>query len=59
MNLRTLIAAAPWLRRLWRFLPGPLRIPVLVLAAVVWLWRRMRGEEPEVQQDPSADADPA
>lgn len=51
MNLRQLISAAPWLRGLWRFLPGPLRIPVLVLAAVTWLWRRTQG-----QDDPATDA---
>lgn len=43
MNLKAVIASLPWLRRLWRFLPGPLRIPVLVLAFVVWLWRRREG----------------
>lgn len=46
MNLRQLISSAPLLRRLWRFLPGPLRIPVLVLGAILWLWRRGKGEEP-------------
>lgn len=40
MNLRQVIATLPWLRKLWRFLPGPLRVPLLVVAAVVWLWRR-------------------
>lgn len=45
MNLRQLLPALPWLRRLWRFLPGPLRLPLLAVGAVVWLWRRARGED--------------
>lgn len=44
MDTTKLLAAAPWLRKAWRALPGPLRIPVLVLAAIVWFIRR-RGDE--------------
>jgi hypothetical protein len=52
VNLQQIIAALPWLRRAWKFLPGPLRIPLLVIAAVVGLWRRGQDDEP-------ADADTA
>lgn len=45
MDIGKTIAAWPWLRRLWRFLPGPLRIPLLVIGLVGWLWRRARGED--------------
>ena len=47
MDLKRVIATLPVLRKLWRFLPGPLRLPLLVVGAVVWLWRRGRGEDPE------------
>ena len=47
MNLRNVVASWPMLRRLWRWLPGPLRIPVLVLAAAVWVWQRLRGQDPD------------
>lgn len=43
MDLKAVIAAVPFLRRLWRWLPGPLRIVVLVLA--VFFWFRSRGEQ--------------
>lgn len=43
MDLRKIIASWPLLRRLWRWMPGPLRIPLLVVAVVAWGWRRLRG----------------
>ncbi len=46
MDLKQVVAAWPLLRSLWRYLPGPFRIPVLVAAGAVWLWQRGRGEDP-------------
>ena len=43
MNLRAIVSSIPLLRRAWRFLPGPLRIPVLAIGAGIWLWQRFRG----------------
>lgn len=40
MDVKTLLASAPWIRRAWRVVPGPLRIPLLLIALVVWLVRR-------------------
>lgn len=54
MDLQKIIAALPWLRRLWRWLPGPLRIPLLVVAAVIWLWRRGDDQDEGPQQDAAA-----
>lgn len=54
MDLRKIIAAWPLLRRLWRFLPGPLRIPLLVIAAVGWLWQRLRGQDGPSDTSPEA-----
>lgn len=47
MDLKRVIATLPWLRKLWLFLPSPLRIPLLLISAVVWLWRRGKGEDPD------------
>lgn len=54
MNVKQVIASLPWLRRMWRFLPGPLRVPLLVVGAVVWLWRRRAGS-PDVPPADGAD----
>lgn len=43
VNLRTIIAATPWLRRAWRLTPGPLRIPLLLVALVVGARRLFGG----------------
>jgi hypothetical protein len=43
MNLRAIVSSIPLLRRAWRFLPGPLRIPVLVIGAGIYLWQRLTG----------------
>lgn len=40
MDVKSLLAAAPWIRRAWRVVPGPLRIPLLLVALVVWLFKR-------------------
>jgi hypothetical protein len=43
MNLRAIMASLPLLKRAWRWLPGPLRIPVLLIAVVVGVWRFFSG----------------
>lgn len=43
MDLKTLLAAAPWIKKAWRVVPAPLRIPLLVVAFVVWLVNRRDG----------------
>lgn len=43
MNLRAIVSSFPLLRRAWRFLPGPLRIPVLLLGLGIYIWKRMTG----------------
>lgn len=45
MNLKAIISALPILRRLWKWMPGPLKIIVLVLAAVVAIKRMFDGDE--------------
>lgn len=46
MDLKSVITTVPLLRKAWRVLPGPLRIPLLVGGAAVWLYRRSKDEEP-------------
>lgn len=58
MDVKRVIASLPWLRKLWRFLPGPLRVPLLLVGAVVWLWQRSRGEDPDHAPAPELDRDP-
>lgn len=43
MNVRAIVSSIPLLRRAWRFLPGPLRIPVLAIGAGFYLWQRLTG----------------
>ncbi|MDX1658587.1 MAG: hypothetical protein R3343_07195 [Nitriliruptorales bacterium] len=52
MDVKKAIAALPWLRRAWRILPGPLRVPLLVIGALYWLWKRFRGEEDDIEPAP-------
>lgn len=58
MDVSKMLAAAPFLRRAWRALPGPLRIPVVVVAAIVWFVRR-RGEGDAAEPDVPAGGSPA
>jgi hypothetical protein len=37
VDVQTALAAAPWLKRAWKAVPGPLRIPLAVLALAVWV----------------------
>lgn len=54
MNIKKAISALPWLRRLWRVMPGPLRVPLLAVGALYWLWKKFRGQEDEVENQPEA-----
>ncbi len=47
MDTKTLLAAAPFARRAWRWMPGPLRVPLLAFALIVWVYRKVTGDEPE------------
>jgi hypothetical protein len=45
VNPQAIIAALPWLRRLWRLTPPPLRVPLLLLVAVVGLVQFFQGRK--------------
>ena len=55
MNLGAIISAVPWLRRVWQLMPGPLRIPVLLVAAAVGIWYAVTGRKQLLEQDRDAD----
>lgn len=57
MDVRQLIASAPLIRKGWRVLPGPLRIPLLVVAGGVFLYRKLSSDEPETAEGTVSDAD--
>jgi hypothetical protein len=50
MDLGMIMSALPWLKRLWKVLPPPLRIPVLLVAAAVAVWFVITGREDLKQQ---------
>jgi hypothetical protein len=43
VNLKAIIASLPWLRRIWRWLPGPLRVPLLLVAAAIGIVQFIQG----------------
>lgn len=45
MNPQAIISAIPMLRRLWKFLPPPLRVPVLLIAAAIGVWQFLSGRK--------------
>ena len=54
MDIKPAIFAVPWLRRAWRLLPGPLKLPVLIIGAIYALYRWRRGDEPHEGGGPEA-----
>jgi hypothetical protein len=45
MDPQMLLSALPWARRLWKVLPPPLRIPILIAIAGVGVWYLVTGRE--------------
>jgi hypothetical protein len=50
MDLGMIMSAMPWLRRIWKVLPPPLRIPILLVVAAVGVWYLITGREDLKQQ---------
>jgi hypothetical protein len=55
VNLKAIIASLPMLRRAWKFLPGPLRVPVLVIAAIIGIVQFVTGRR--ANKDDAGDRD--
>jgi hypothetical protein len=45
MDIGMIMSALPWLRRVWKVLPPPLRIPILLVIAAVGVWHVITGRE--------------
>ena len=45
MNPQAIIAAVPWLRRIWKLTPPQLRVPLLLLVAVVGIVQFVQGRK--------------
>ncbi|MFA9432286.1 hypothetical protein [Egicoccus sp. AB-alg2] len=45
MDPRMIISAIPWLRRAWRMLPPPLRMPLMLVAAGVGIYFAITGRD--------------
>jgi hypothetical protein len=50
MDLGMIMSALPWLKRIWKVLPPPLRVPVLLVVAAVAVWYVITGREELKQQ---------
>ena len=59
MNPQAIISALPWLRRLWKFLPPNLRVPVLLIAAAIGVWQFITGRKAGEQRSPSEETAPS
>lgn len=59
MNPQAIIAALPWLRRLWKFLPPNLRVPVLLIAAAIGVWQYVTGRQAGQQRSAAKETAPS
>ena len=50
MNPRAIVASFPVLRRVWRVLPGPLKLPVLLIGAIVGIWYLVTGRRKQAEE---------
>jgi hypothetical protein len=50
MDIGMIMSALPWAKRIWKVLPPPLRIPVLLVVAAVAVWYVITGREDLKQQ---------
>lgn len=53
MDIKTIIAALPVLRRAWKFTPPALRVPLLAVGAGIVAWQYFRGDGAGLMGDDS------
>ena len=56
MDISTIIAAAPVVRRAWKYTPSPLRVPLIVAGVAFVAWRWFADQKADTAAD---GADPA
>lgn len=55
MDIKTAIAATPMLRKGWRLVPGPLKIPLLVAGGAYAIYYMVSGKGDQAEADAAAD----
>lgn len=55
MDIKTAIAATPMLRKAWRLVPGPLKVPVLVAGGAYAIYYMVSGKGDQAEADAAAD----
>ncbi len=49
MDVKTAIAATPWIRRGWKLLPGPLKLPLLAAGGLYLVYYHVTGKHREAE----------
>ena len=57
MDVKTAIAATPWIRRGWKILPGPLKLPLLVAGGAYLVYYYASGKDHEAEAEAAAQQD--
>ena len=57
MDPRAIMASLPLLRKAWRWLPGPLRVPVLLIAVIIGTWWVVTGRHKKASGEDAAPAE--
>lgn len=55
MDLKTAIAATPMLRKAWRIVPGPLKVPVLLAGGAYAVYYMVSGKGNEAEAEAAAE----
>lgn len=59
MNPQAIMSALPWLRRIWKMLPPPARVPVLLVAAAIGVWQWWAAREDGQERPGLAETAPS
>lgn len=51
MDVKTALAATPWIRRAWRVVPGPFRLPLLGIGAAYLVYYKLSGKADEAEAE--------
>lgn len=57
VDLKTAIAATPWIRRGWRVVPAPLKLPLLAAGGVYLVYYYATGKHREAEAEAAAQDD--
>jgi hypothetical protein len=57
VDMKTAIAATPFLRKAWRFLPGPLKVPLLLAGGAYAIYYFATGKHEEADAEAARQPD--